>query len=134
MEANAGFNGWGILELMGHVRLAGKISQEENFGTKLGRIDIPRRDKCPNEACAPDLTQSGNDRHDCPTCKGSGFVDAFTTQYFGGSSVYRLTPVTEEIARQVAISCRPEPVHAWELPRQLPSPVHSGAAVDDDEF
>lgn len=32
---------WGILELMGHVRLAGRITEEERFGGKMGRIDIP---------------------------------------------------------------------------------------------
>jgi hypothetical protein len=33
---------WGVVELMGHVRLAGKVSEEEKFGTKMGRIDIPQ--------------------------------------------------------------------------------------------
>ncbi len=32
---------WAIVELMGHVRLAGKLSEEEKFGAKLGRLDIP---------------------------------------------------------------------------------------------
>lgn len=31
---------WAIVELMGHVRLAGYVTEEERFGAKLGRIDI----------------------------------------------------------------------------------------------
>lgn len=84
-EATESFQQWAILELMGHVRLAGIVTEEERFGIKMGRIDIPNQ-------------------------------DGFTTQYFGGSSVYRLTPTTEEIARGVATRNQPTPVHRWELP------------------
>lgn len=83
------FNQWGILELMGHVRLAGRITEESHFGAALGRIDIP-----------------------------SG--DGFTTQYFGGGSIYRLTPTTEDIARSVAAHNQPQPVARWELSARVP--------------
>ncbi len=63
------FNTWGILELMGHVRMAGKITEEDWFGQKLGRIEIPHPD-------------------------GSS-----VTQYFNGSAIYRLIPCSEETAR-----------------------------------
>jgi hypothetical protein len=79
------FGQWAILELMGHVRLAGFVTEEAHFGTALGRIDVPG-------------------------------ADGPTTQYFGGASVYRLTPTTEEIARSVATHNTPEPVYRWELP------------------
>lgn len=87
-EQQQGFEGWAILELMGHVRLAGRVSEESHFGIALGRIDIP--------------TQSG---------------ESYTTQYFGGSSIYRLTPTTEEIARSIAAQNQPQPVRSWELPK-----------------
>jgi hypothetical protein len=80
------FDQWAILELMGHVRLAGRVSEVELFGTKMGRIDVPN---------------------------ASG---GFTTQLFGGASVYRLTPCAEDVARAVAASSQPQPVHRWELP------------------
>lgn len=35
---------WGIVEKMGHVRLAGLITEEELFGGKIGRVDIPHGD------------------------------------------------------------------------------------------
>lgn len=35
---------WAVVELMGHRRLAGRISEEEKFGGKLGRVDVPKGD------------------------------------------------------------------------------------------
>lgn len=35
---------WAIVELMGHLRLAGKLTEEERFGAKMGRLDIPDGD------------------------------------------------------------------------------------------
>jgi hypothetical protein len=98
------FDSWAIVELMGHVRIAGRVSEEERFGAKMGRIDIPTG-------------------------------DGFTTQYFGGSSVYRLTPTTEEAARLVAKQNQPRPVHAWEFPkRELASQSMSTTSfIDEDE-
>lgn len=85
MPETPGFESWAVLELMGHVRMAGRVTEEERFGCKMGRIDVP---------------------------KGDGF----TRVYFGGGSVYRMTPTTEEVARSVAKGSQPEPVHRWELP------------------
>src|SRR5262245_43655089 len=96
-ESQQGFEGWAILELMGHVRLAGRVTEESHFGVALGRIDIP--------------TLAG---------------DGYTTQYFGGSSIYRLTPTTEAIARSIAQHNQPQPVRSWELPKP------AAITVDDE--
>lgn len=80
---------WAIVELMGYVRLGGFVTEEEHFGAKVGRIDIP-------------LVGGGT-----------------ATQLFGGGSLYRLTYVTEEFARGVALHNQPEPVHRWELPERV---------------
>lgn len=90
------FKQWAIVELMGHVRIAGLVTEEERFGAKLGRVEIPN---------------------------GAEFV----TQYFNGASLYRLTPTTEELARAVAASNQPEPVHRWELPQLNPAPSRGGS-------
>jgi hypothetical protein len=94
-EASAKPETWCILELMGHLKLAGRLSEEERFGVKLGRIDVP---------------------------EGDGFM----TQYFGGSSVYRITVVSEQVARDVARTHAAPPVMPWDYPRRIgvatPSP------------
>lgn len=91
---------WAILELMGHVRLAGKISEVERFGSKMGRIDIP---------------------------DGEGWI----TQFFGGGSVYRITFVTEAVARHTAKSTAPAPVSPWDFPKQLT--VYNERDEEDDD-
>jgi len=97
---------WAIVELMGHVRLAGKLSEEEKFGAKMGRLDIP---------------------------EGDGFV----TQLFGGGSVYRITIVTEAVARKVCDTTHSAPVQPWDFPKQLPlceGVDTQQSSQDDDEY
>lgn len=72
-EAADIFRHWGIVELMGRVKMAGLISEVEIFGGKMGRIDIPQ------ENGGPPLTR-----------------------FFGQSGLYLVTPCTEKMARAVA--------------------------------
>ena len=44
-ETEKQFGEWCILELMGHVRMAGFVTEEERFGVKMGRIEIPDGEK-----------------------------------------------------------------------------------------
>jgi len=81
------FEGWVILELMGHRRLGGYLREQEIGGVSFLRLDIPEMDGIPA-----------------------------ATQFYGAGSVYCITPTTEEVARLCAKVNRPEPVHAWELP------------------
>lgn len=87
---------WAVVELMGHVRLAGRLSEEEKFGGKLGRLDIPQED------------------------------GSFVTQFFGAGSVYRITVVAEAVARHVAKGASPAPVSPWDFPKALPAASHTG--------
>lgn len=82
--------GWFIIELLGHRRLAGYLTEQTIAGAGFLRVDVPG----PN---------------------GDG--DPIATQYFAPSSVYTLTPTTEAMARRVAESCRFQPVQQWELPQ-----------------
>lgn len=99
---------WAIVELMGHVRLAGRLTEEEKFGAKMGRLDIP-------VASEPNCINCNGKNPPCPLCKGGSFV----SQLFGGNSVYRITIVTEAVARHVASSHAPAPVSPWDFPKQL---------------
>ncbi len=79
---------WAILELLGHIRTAGYVTEEQHFGATVGRIDIPQAD------------------------------GSLVTQWFGGGAVFRCTPTTEEVARAVAVSSNSSrPVQRWELPQ-----------------
>lgn len=53
MEEKATFKDWGILELMGHRRLAGIITEAQLGGASFLRIDIPDGDKFTTQFYSP---------------------------------------------------------------------------------
>ena len=123
------FEGWAILELMGHRRLAGYVREVELAGSGMLRLDVPDEedgDKTCEECGA-------NSADGCICEPALGPVQA--TQFYSPSAVYCLTPTTEQLARDVARRARPQPVTRFELP---PAPAlatvrRAGDDVDDDE-
>lgn len=93
------FEGWAILELMGHRRLAGHVSEVQIAGAGFIRLDIPEAQE-------------------------DGETYPAMTQFYSPASVYALTPATEETARSVR--SRPEPVHSFEVARRPALPVGGG--------
>lgn len=102
------FREWGILEVMGRLRMAGMISEQTIAGAGMVRIDVPETKTAP----------------------------AFT-RFFTPGSLYSITPTTEEIARALAERLREMPVTRFDLP-QLPAPQmnvrtdHDNMEQDDD--
>lgn len=100
------FQGWCVVELLGHRRLAGHVTEQEIAGAAFLRVDVPEVDDEPA-----------------------------ATQFVNPSSVYALTPTTEEIARAVSRTSRPAPVDLWTLRRALHpgQPEVVGVVVGDDD-
>lgn len=92
-ETQEAFEGWVILELMGHRRLGGYVREQEIAGGAFLRIDVP----------------------------GPNGGEVAATQFYAPGAVYCITPTTEAIARAVAFRSQPEPVQRWELPAPRPS-------------
>lgn len=82
------FEGWAILEVMGHRKLGGFVTEVEIAGHGFLRIDIPAE---------------GDTRH--------------ATQFYQPTSIYCVTPTTEPMARAIALRNKPQPVQRWELPQ-----------------
>lgn len=80
------FKGWCVVELMGHVTLAGFVSEQEIAGSALIRIDVPETDAGP----------------------------AFT-KMVGTGSVYGITPVDEQAVRAICSEGAQRPFSAWQL-------------------
>lgn len=99
---------WAVLELMGHVRLAGRVSEEEKFGAKVGRIDVP---------------------------VGETYVTQYFTAASIYRLTLVGEDVARAVAKNLV---QPVPVSAWELPKQLaasPPPdglLGDGETEDDD--
>lgn len=138
------FDSYAIVELMGHVKMAGRVTEEERFGSKMGRCDVPTLVGCPE--CGGKGWEEGGigpvgqiEQLKCEECEGEGRIDGFASVYFTGSSVYRLSPCSEEVARHVAKRNQPEPVHQWELPKQLevatlPRRASNPTDYDSDDY
>lgn len=77
------FEGWAILEIMGHRTRPGFVKEVEMAGGKMMRIDIP-------------ITETDQ-----------------VTEFYGVASIYSLRPTTEEIARDAiknAYGADPRPI------------------------
>jgi hypothetical protein len=102
MTGPARFDTWAVLELMGHRRLAGFVSEVTIAGAAFLRIDIP-------------LGGAGKD----------------VTQYYSAAAVYALTPTSQATALELAAALAfPAPVKEWELPR-IDESRDRDADVDD---
>jgi hypothetical protein len=139
------FEGWAIVELMGYRRLAGYVRQAEQFGVAMLRLDVPEHpwvDGCTCGSEHPDSLDPDHHNHACHAFRAEDdteIKDVHATQFYGGSSIYCLTPTTEEAARAVATRARPTPVQSWELPRrELPAVQYvpddgEGGPSEDEE-
>lgn len=104
-EENTAYTGWAVVELMGHRRIAGHVSEAAQYGTAMIRIDVP-------------------------TTEGEPI-----TQFYGGASIYCLSPVTEDVARAVALRNKPAPVSPYEIlpPGNQLQRGYQSADLDDDD-
>lgn len=80
------FEGFVILELLGHRKLGGHIKETTLFGTKFIRFDT--------------FTETG---------------EVGATQFYNPTAVYCITPVTKEVAIAFGLRNQPAPVQQWEL-------------------
>jgi hypothetical protein len=96
------FATWAIVEVMGHKRFAGFVSEQVVAGHGFVRVDVP------------------------PI--GEGPRDGAFTKLFGTASIYAITPVAEDVARKAAASFRERPVETW----LLEQPKLIGAGSDEE--
>lgn len=82
------FDEWALVELFGHQKIVGKVSEATLAGGAFLRVDVPAFDGHP------------------------GF-----TRFYGPGAVYSINPVSEEVARGLMTQYRNEPVSRWELPQ-----------------
>src|SRR5262245_42250472 len=94
---------WMLVEIMGHRAHWGRARQEERFGAKMLRIDVP--------------------------LKGDPAVNGWSTHYYGGASIFSFT-LTDE-ATVMAKNKPWEPPSRLTLPAPgIPDGAHHG---DDDD-
>lgn len=102
------FEEWAIVEIMGHKRFAGLVTEQAVGGTSFVRIDVPEIELKTGET-----------------------LPAFS-KLFGASSIYCISPTTKEAALAFAESILAESFHRYELPK-LAHNVRKASNVDDDD-
>lgn len=109
MEQNDNFEMWCVLELFGHRRMAGIVSEQTIAGASFIRIDVPETDEEDKEG--------------------------WFTQLYNPSAVYAISPTSEEQARKVAQRAHYRPIQEYEVrPTQEALPVVGrGWPLDHDE-
>ena len=99
------FDMWAIIELFGHARLAGRVTEANIGGCSFVRVDVPE-------------------------IKGE---QAPFTRFLGNGAIYSITPCSEELARLAAqrIHAAPVTIYMPEV-RQLPGPQTDEGCEGED--
>jgi hypothetical protein len=97
------FDQWAIVEVFGHSRYAGRVTEEKIGSVSFVRVDVP---------AVKDF--------------------AAFTKLLGGSSIFAITPVAEDVARKAAEQFRSRPVEVLHYPHTINSQSQLGFDYDSD--
>lgn len=96
------FESWAIVELFGHQRIAGRVSEQQIAGTSLLRVDVPEIAEREARDYYPAM----------PRIPGY-------TRFFGAGAIYAINPMSEDLVRRAAESFRTQPVVPFEIERRV---------------
>ncbi len=110
-EATEKFDSWAVVELFGHQKIAGRVTEQSIGGSSFVRVDVPAVNDTPE-----------------------------FTKLFGDKAIYSITPCSEEFARLAAGRIQAQPVSVYvpqlypqDEPRQIAGPSDSPDFGDDDD-
>ena len=110
------FEGWAVVEMFGHLQEIGFVTTAYFGGPALFRIDQPEFPARVYELPRP---QWIGETH-CPAgTKVERSAHPGKTVFIGPSSIFRLTPCTEEAARQMIERNIPAPIKILSVPEGL---------------
>jgi hypothetical protein len=113
---------WCVLELLGHRRLVGRVTEVDLFGRRMGKIEVPYI--LPTCTACYGTGRVKNPDGWCRHCNG------FAEHYFQASSVYAMSVVGEDAVR-AEIARAASQVARWALP---PSTRFVSAEELEDEL
>lgn len=105
MDQEQGFESWAVVELFGHQKIAGRVSEVPLAGTNFLKVEVPETDK------------------------SAGY-----TRLFGAGAIYGITPCTEDQAKTI-LTRGWGFSHPEFAAKALSAPVRAGVdnSFDDDE-
>lgn len=75
-----------VVELFGHQKVAGVVTEQQVAGSSFVRVDIPETDTQPS-----------------------------FSRFFNPSAIYAINPVTEEVMFQMAKMIQNKPIESWDI-------------------
>lgn len=132
----AKYEGWAIVDVLGHQRYVGYVTTEAYGQAVLFRIDVPALEARERVTKQPGMV--GHRYVPAGTSVIEGAVDAYT-KLIGAGSIYAITPCTKEAALEAVEALQARPLMSLQLPpeRALAAQVdengHVSPADPDDE-
>jgi hypothetical protein len=120
------FDGWAIVDVLGHQRYVGYVTTEAYGQAVLFRIDVPALEARERTMKAPGYISG---RGYCPagTVVQEGAVEGYS-KLIGAGSIYAITPCTKEAALKACEETQPRPLMNVALP-----PGHALPPADDND-
>lgn len=132
-QQQARFDGWAIVDVLGHQRYVGYVTTEAFGQAVLFRIDVPALDERERVTVRPGYV---GDKY-CPpgTAVKEGAVAGYT-KLVGSGSIYTITPCTKEAALKAVEDMQARPLMGVTLPPDaqaaLPEPITVACPVCHD--
>ena len=104
MSEQKQFEEWAIVELFGHQKIAGRVSEQSIGGCSFVRVDVPETKRVP----------------------------AFS-RLFGNGAIYSMTVTDERSAKMAAEMFTPEPMDKWTVDHHIKALAHTPATDGDDD-
>jgi len=105
MSETQKFESWCIVELFGHQRIAGLVTEQSIGGSSFVRVDVPANDDQPSY-----------------------------TRLFGNGAIYAINPVSETVARAAAATYRSAPVSIYDFPELRALTSQKALGLEEQEF
>jgi hypothetical protein len=114
-QQQAKFEGWAIVDVLGHQRYVGYVTTEAFGQAVLFRIDVPALEARERTTKSPGY--AGNDGRYLPagTVVTEGPVAGYT-KLIGSGSIYAITPCTKEAALAAVEEMQHRPLMSVQLP------------------
>lgn len=124
-QAQAKFDGWAIVDVLGHQRYVGYVTTEAYGAAVLFRIDVPALDA--RERVTKQPGYHGGRYLPAGTTVQEGAVEGYT-KLIGAGSIYAISPCTKEAALKAVEDMQARPLMNIALP---PERALTEAAASD---
>jgi hypothetical protein len=129
----AKFDGWAVVDILGHQRFVGYVTTQAFGAAVMFRIDVPALEPRDRVTKSPEYV--GHNYVPAGTTVKEGPVDGYS-KLVGAGSIYMITPCTEAAALVAVEKLQPRPLLSVDLPAgtlALPARGHSDQQDLDDQ-